>query len=71
MKLENVLPLLRNGETITRKKPYGEKSTILFVKLDNERLKFKIIFSTGDVVNWAYYTFKTDDVMADNWEIAG
>jgi hypothetical protein len=71
MKLENVLPMLRNGETITRKKPYAEKSTILFVKLEDNRLKFKIIFTTGDIVNWAYYTLKTEDVMADNWEIAG
>jgi len=71
MKLENVLPMLRNGETITRKKPYAEKSRILFVKLEDNRLKFKIIFTTGDIVNWAYYTLKTEDVMADNWEIAG
>ena len=71
MKLEQVLPILRDGKTITRTKPYGKDSTILFVKIENARLKFKIIFSTGDVVNWAYYTFKTEDVMADNWEIAG
>ena len=69
MKLEQVLPELRSGVTITRTKPYGDKSTILFVKIENERLKFKIIFSTGDIVNWAYYTLKTDDVMAENWEV--
>ena len=71
MKLENVLPFLRNGQTITRTKPYEHKSTILFVKLEDDRLKFKIIFSNGDVVNWAYYTLKTEDVMAENWEVAG
>jgi hypothetical protein len=71
MKLEQVLPALRDGKTITRTKPYGEKSTILFVKLEDDRLKFKIIFSTGDVINWAYYTLKTEDVMAENWELAG
>lgn len=71
MKLENVLPFLRNGQTITRTKPYENKKTILFVKLENERLKFKIIFSNGDVINWAYYTLKTEDVMAENWEVAG
>jgi len=71
MKLEQVLPELRNGATITRTKPYSDKSTVLFVKLENMRLKFKIIFSTGDIVNWAYYTLKTEDVMAENWEVAG
>ena len=71
MKLEQVLPMLRDGKIITRKKPYNDSSTIVFVKLEDERLKFKIIFTTGDVINWAYYTLKTEDVMADNWEVAG
>ena len=69
MKLEQVLPELRSGVTITRTKPYGDKSTVLFVKLEDMRLKFKIIFSNGDIVNWAYYTLKTEDVMAENWEV--
>lgn len=71
MKLEQVLPTLRDGQTITRTKPYKDESTILFVKLEDMRLKFKIIFSNGDIIPWAYYTLKTDDVMAENWEIAG
>jgi len=71
MKLEQVLPALKAGETITRTKPYEDKKTIVFVKLEDDRLKFKIIFSTGDVVNWAYYTLKTEDVLAENWEVAG
>jgi hypothetical protein len=71
MKLEQVLPMLRDGKIITRKKPYNDSSTVVFVKLEDERLKFKIIFTTGDVINWAYYTLKTEDVMADNWEVAG
>jgi len=71
MKLEQVLPMLRDGKIITRKKPYNDSSTVDFVKLEDERLKFKIIFTTGDVINWAYYTLKTEDVMADNWEVAG
>ena len=71
MKLKQVLDALESGETITRTKPYKDKSTILFVKLEDMKLKFKIIFSNGDIVNWAYYTLKTDDVMAENWEIAG
>ena len=71
MKLEQVLPMLRDGKIITRKKPYNDSSTIVFVKLEDERLKFKIIFTTGDVINWAYYTLKTEDVLAENWEVAG
>jgi hypothetical protein len=71
MKLEHVLPQLRDGKTITRTKPYNDKNTVVFVKLEDERLKFKIIFTTGDVINWACYTFKTEDVLAENWEVAG
>jgi len=63
--------MLRDGKIITRKKPYNDSSTVVFVKLEDNRLKFKIIFTTGDVINWAYYTLKTEDVMADNWEVAG
>ena len=71
MKLEQVLPALRDGQIITRTKPYKDKNTVVFVKLEDNRLKFKIIFSSGDVVNWAYYTLKTEDVMSENWEVAG
>ena len=71
MKLEQVLPMLRDGKTITRTKPYKDKNTVVFVKLEDNRLKFKIIFSSGDVVHWAYYTLKTEDVVAENWEVAG
>ena len=71
MKLEQVLPMLRDGKIITRKKPYNDSSTVVFVKLEDNRLKFKIIFTTGDVINWAYYTLKTEDVLAENWEVAG
>lgn len=72
MKLEQVMSMMRDeGKTITRTKSYDEKSAILFVKLEDMKLKFKIIFSNGDMVDWAYYTFKTEDVIADNWEIAG
>jgi hypothetical protein len=70
MKLEQVLPMLRDGKTITRTKPYKDKKTVVFVKLEDDRLKFKIIWSTGEVIGWSYYTLKTDDVMAENWEVA-
>ncbi len=71
MKLEQVLPALRDGKIITRTKPYKDKNTVVFVKLEDNRLKFKIIFSSGDIVNWAFYTLKTEDVLAENWEVAG
>ena len=71
MKLEQVLPMLRDGKTITRTKPYNDKNTVVFVKLEDERLKFKIIFTTGEVIGWSYYTLKTEDVLAENWEVAG
>jgi hypothetical protein len=70
MKLEQVLPMLRDGKTITRTKPYNDKNTVVFVKLEDYKLKFKLVFTTGEIINWAYYTLKTEDVMADNWEIA-
>jgi hypothetical protein len=71
MKLEQVLPMLRDGKTITRNKPYNQSATVLFLKIEDLKLKFKIIWTNGDVVNWAYYTLKTEDVLAENWEVAG
>jgi hypothetical protein len=72
MKLEQVLPQLREGQTITRSKAFqAERNTILFVKIEQSKLKFKCIWSNGDEINWAYYRFRTEDVMAENWEVAG
>ena len=70
MKLEQVLPLMRDGKTITRSKPFNhDKTTILFVKIEESKLKFKVIWSTGEVTGWAYYHLRTEDVMAENWEV--
>jgi hypothetical protein len=71
MKLEQVLPQLRDGQTITRNKPYNQSSTVLFLKIEGSQLKFKIIWASGDVINWADYRIRAEDVMADDWEIAG
>ena len=71
MKLEQVLPQLRDGQTITRNKAYNQSATVVFVKIEESQLNFKIIWTNGDVVNWAYYTLKTEDVLAENWEVAG
>ncbi len=72
MKLEQVLPFLRDGKTITRTRKTNNSDTMInFVKINNERLEFKFISSCGTEINWAYYSFKTEDVMAYNWEIAG
>jgi hypothetical protein len=70
MKLEQVLPQLRDGQTITRTKPYNQSNTVLFLKIEDSKLKFKIIWTSGDVINWADYRIRTEDVMTDNWEIA-
>ena len=72
MKLEQVLPILRDGQTITRTKPYNQSSTVLFLKIEESSLKFKCIWSTGEEMSfWACYTFKTEDILSDNWEVAG
>jgi hypothetical protein len=44
---------------------------IYFVRIIDDRLKFMFYTSKGEQISWAYYTFKTEDIMADNWEIAG
>ena len=71
MKLEQVLPQLRDGQTITRNKAYNQSTTVVFVKIEESQLKFKIIWTNGDVIDWAYYRFRTEDIMAEDWEIAG
>jgi hypothetical protein len=71
MKLEQVLPQLRDGQTITRNKAYNQSATVVFVKIEESQLKFKIIWTNGDVIDWAYYRFRTEDIMAEDWEIAG
>jgi hypothetical protein len=72
MKLEQVLPLLRDGKTITRSKPFNhDKSTILFVKIEESKMKFKVIWSTGEVTGWAYYQLRTEDILSEDWEVAG
>jgi hypothetical protein len=72
MKLEQVLPMLRDGKTITRSKKWNPTSTtVILVKIEESSLKFKVIWSTGEEMSfWACYTLKTDDVMAENWEVA-
>ena len=71
MNLGQVYPALRAGQVITRTKPYGKQNTVVFVKLENDRLKFKVIFTTGDIINWASYRLRSEDVLAENWEVAG
>jgi len=71
MKLEQILPMLRDGKTITRQKPQKNgRALVLFVKINNDKLQFRFITSYGDEIDWSYYTLKTDDVMAENWEVA-
>ena len=70
MKLEQVLPMLRDGQTITRQKPQKNGlALVLFVKINNDKLQSRFITSYGDEFDWAYYTLKTEDVLAENWEV--
>ena len=70
MKLEQVLPELRNGKCITRERKTKDDITMIyFVRIIDERLKFMFFTSTGENIPWAYYSFKTEDIMVDNWEI--
>ena len=73
MKLEQVLPMLRDGKTITRSKKWNPTSTtVILVKIEESSLKFKCVWSTGEEMSfWSSYTFKTEDILSDNWEIAG
>ena len=73
MKLEQVLPLLRDGQTITRSKPFkNDGATIVFVKMEESKLKFRCIWSNGEQMeHWASYRFRSEDLLAENWEIAG
>ncbi len=73
MKLEQVLPLLRDGKTITRKKALNnsDKSTVLFLKIEKSKLKFQIVWSDSEVVGWGHYTLKTEDILSEDWEVAG
>ena len=69
-KLEQVLPMLRDGKCISREKPQENGGAlILFVRMLHEKLHFMFITSTGEQISWSYYTLKTDDVMAENWEV--
>ena len=73
MKLEQVLPMLRNGKTITRAKPFKhDGATVVLVKMEESKMKFKCIWSNGEQMEyWASYRLRTEDILSDNWEIAG
>ena len=73
MKLEQVLPLMRQGKTITRSKPFNnsDKTTVIFVKIEESKLKFKCIWSTGEELGWASYRLRSEDILSEDWEVAG
>ena len=73
MKLEQVLPLLREGKTITRSKPHNnsDKTTVIFVKIEESKLKFKCIWSNGEVIDWGSYRLRSEDILSEDWEVAG
>ena len=71
MKLEQVLPMLRDGKTITRSKPFKhDGATIVFVKIEESKLKFRCIWSNGEQMEyWASYRLRTEDILSDDWEV--
>lgn len=72
MKLEQVLPILRDGQCITRqRKINNDTAMIYFVRIIDNKLKFMVLTSKGDKIPWAYYSFQTEDITVDNWEVAG
>ena len=73
MKLEQVLPLMRQGKTITRSKPFNnsDKTTVIFVKIEESKLKFKCIWSSGEELGWASYRLRSEDILSEDWEVAG
>ena len=73
MKLEQVLPLLRDGKLITRSKKWNPNSTtVILVKMEESKLRFKCVWSTGEEMSfWACYKFTAEDILSENWEIAG
>ena len=73
MKFEQVLPLMRQGKTITRSKPFNnsDKTTVIFVKIEESKLKFKCIWSSGEELGWASYRLRSEDILSEDWEVAG
>ena len=73
MKLEQVLPMLRDGQIITRSKKWNPNSTtVILVKIEESSLKFKCVWSTGEEMSfWACYRFTAEDILSEKWEIAG
>ena len=73
MKLEKVLPQLRDGQIITRSKKWNPNSTtVILVKVEESKLRFKCVWSTGEEMSfWACYRFTAEDILSENWEIAG
>ena len=53
MYLEQVMPLLREGKTITRSKKWNPNSTtVILVKLQESSLKFKCVWSNGEEISF-------------------
>lgn len=73
MKLEQVLPMLRDGHIITRnKKWYPNPTTVILVKIEESSLRFKCVWSNSEEMSfWAFYRFQEEDISAEDWEIAG
>ncbi|MFM6944965.1 MAG: hypothetical protein ACKOXV_06730 [Bacteroidota bacterium] len=69
MLLEEVMPALREGKIISRTKDYDGLQATVSVKIDNNKLRFKWCRTCGAEIGWNWYSFKIEDVQAENWII--
>ncbi len=69
MTLEEVLPLLREGKSITRtRKSYNQASMIVWF-VSGTKLNCKFLYKSGKEFNDYHYKFSNEDLIADDWEI--
>ena len=69
MLLEEVMPALREGKIVSRTKEYDGREASVSVKIDDNKLEFYWRRSCGAKLGWAWYSFKIEDVLAENWII--
>ncbi len=67
MLLEEVMPALREGKIVSRTKEYDGREATVSVKIDNNKLEFKWQRTCGTEIGWNWYSFKIEDVQAENW----
>ena len=67
MLLEEVMPALREGKIASRTKEYNGREAVISVKIDDNKLEFHWRRSCGAEIGWTWYSFKIQDILAENW----